>query len=74
MLLSLQEGIWRTAATLTLTYFVGWGLNLSGSCRAAGGYLAGINIFYDFWTQSSRGELLILRSIIFAKQTFYDVR
>ena len=28
MLLSLQEGIWRTAATLTLTYFVGWGLKV----------------------------------------------
>ncbi len=29
MLLSLQEGIWRTAATLTLTYFVGWGLKVA---------------------------------------------
>ena len=28
MLLSLQEEIWRTAATLTLTYFVGWGLKI----------------------------------------------
>ena len=33
MLLSLQERIWRTAATLTLTYFVGWGLGSdSGKC------------------------------------------
>jgi len=28
MRLSLQEGIWRVAATLTLTNFVGWGLKM----------------------------------------------